>query len=114
MSKPTVSKLTPEQLQQQQWNQLHDELCYRIFFGTEDGKKYLAMMESRYFRQPVANPNQDSKFAYWNDGFNECIRSKTAGMLRHMQRTELAKKKEEDNRPATSPGIKPIKKKGEE
>lgn len=62
------------------WHQVYNELCYKVFYNTKDGKQLLAHMENKYFRRPVAIPGREPSWAYFNDGFNECIRSFSLGM----------------------------------
>jgi len=49
-------------------------LAYQIFFNTDAGKRLLYLLEMKYFYAPVAEPNSDSNWAYFNEGRNHMIR----------------------------------------
>lgn len=64
----------------QQWQAVFNELCYEVFYKNPMGKQLLAHLENKYFRSPVAFPNRDPSWAFFNEGNNELIRSFSAGM----------------------------------
>jgi hypothetical protein len=66
------------------WRVLFSELCYEVFYKTQHGAQLLALLENRYFRSPVAHPNREPSFAYFNEGQNEMIRSFTMGINAHL------------------------------
>lgn len=78
------STFSPHDLQDRQWHQLFNELCYEVFYKSEYGKRLLALMENKYFRSPVASPNREPSWAYFNEGRNELIRSFTHGVQSHL------------------------------
>lgn len=95
---------------------LFGELCYEVFYKFEPGVKLLSMLENRFFRSPVAYPNKEPSWAYFNEGKNELIRSFTAGMQTHLALTtarEKAQKALSEAAPmkgrARKPTIRPIR-----
>lgn len=54
--------------------QLMKELCYKVFFQTEDGMKLLTLLEQQHFFSPVADPSKSEYLAFFNEGMNEMIR----------------------------------------
>jgi len=57
------------------WEQKFNALCYEVFHRNPDGKALLEHLETKYFRSPVAYPNMEPSWAFFNEGKNELIRS---------------------------------------
>ena len=66
------------------WEKKFNALCYEVFFRNQLGKELLDHLEKRFFRSPVANPNMDAQWAFFNEGKNELIRSFTAAIQKHL------------------------------
>lgn len=66
------------------WYALFGELCYEVFYKNQHGAKLLALLETKYFRSPVAHPAREPSWAYFNEGHNELIRSFTMGIQAHL------------------------------
>jgi len=66
------------------WHDKFDELCFAVFYKNPQGKELLAHLEKNYFRSPVAYPNKEPSWAYFNEGKNELIRSFTVGIQSHL------------------------------
>ena len=49
-------------------------LCWSVFHKSDDGRKLLNMLEERYNRNPVANPNLSPNFAYFKEGERNMLR----------------------------------------
>ena len=75
---------SPDKSIEQDWRKLFSELCYEVFYKNTYGAQLLTLLENRYFRSPVANPNREPSFAYFNEGQNEMIRSFTMGIQAHI------------------------------
>lgn len=102
------SKIRPPEQQERQfetlWADKFNELCYLVFFQNKEGAEILAMLESKYFRKPVAMPGKDPSWAFFNEGFNECIRSFTSGIQLHANKDELKRvRKLQASKPITKP-----------
>lgn len=69
-----------------QWQSTFNQLCYEVFYLTEKGQQLLRHLELKYFRSPVAFPNQDPAWAFFNEGHCELIRSFTKAMQNHMNK----------------------------
>ena len=67
-----------------QWQEKFNQLCYEVFYCNDKGKMLLRHLEAKFFRGPVAYPNQEPSWAYFNEGKNEMIRSISVGIQRHM------------------------------
>jgi len=98
--KPT---LTPQQEYENQWFEKFSELSYNVMYRNEEGRQLLAHLENKYFRRPVSIPGKEASWAFFNDGFNECIRSFTHGIQAHAGKAQLKAKQEElASKPKTS------------
>lgn len=72
-----------------------NEKCYQVFYKTEEGKALLQLWELKHFRSPVAFPNKEPAWAYFNEGQNEFIRAISAGINTHMnQKNKSAEPKQ--------------------
>lgn len=98
------------------WIKLFSELCYEVFYKNEHGVKLLKLLEDKYFRSPIAAPNKEPSWAYFNEGMNEMIRSFTMGINTHLSLANAkseAQKKLEDALPrvgrARKPSTRPIR-----
>ena len=65
---------------EREWRVKFNELCYEVFYKNPVGAQLLAHLENKFFRSPVAFPNREPSWAYFNEGQNEMIRSFTAGI----------------------------------
>ena len=72
-----------------QWQKMFNQLCYEVFYKSENGALLLKHLEMKYFRSPTAVPGQDSSWAYFNEGQREIIRLFTAAMQAHMNESEI-------------------------
>jgi len=58
------------------WTKRFEELCYKVMYQNIEGQELLVMNETRYFYgTPVAVPGMDPSFAFFREGYNECLRS---------------------------------------
>lgn len=71
---------SPYASMEREWRVKFNELCYEVFYKNPIGAQLLAHLENKYFRSPVAFPNREPSFAFFNEGQNEMIRSFTAGI----------------------------------
>lgn len=98
----TTSKKTSEKKQppsfESLWQSKFNELCYSVFYKTDAGKQLLNHLELKYFRSPVAYPNQEPSWAFFNEGKNELIRSFTTAIQMHMQESAKSDKQKETKR----------------
>jgi hypothetical protein len=65
---------------QAEWSNEMAQLCFRVFFQTEDGNRILDMLETKYFRSPVMNPfieKNPALVASLKEGEREMIRNFT-------------------------------------
>lgn len=67
-----------------QWKKIFSELCYEVFYKNKKGAELLNHLEAKFFRSPVAFPNREPAWAYFNEGQNEMLRSFTAAIQNHM------------------------------
>lgn len=74
------STFSPYTAMEREWRVKFNELCYEVFYKNPFGAQLLAHLENKYFRSPVAYPNREPSFAFFNEGQNEMIRSFTAGI----------------------------------
>lgn len=52
------------------------ELCFKIFEQTHDGKRFMELVTELFLLDlPVADPNQNSNYAFWREGTNHLIRA---------------------------------------
>lgn len=65
---------------EREWRVKFNQLCYEVFYKNPMGAQLLAHLENKHFRSPVAYPNREPSWAYFNEGQNEMIRSFTAGI----------------------------------
>lgn len=79
-----INEFTNKDKLENDWRVLFSELCYEVFYKNQHGAQLLSLLENRYFRSPVANPNREPSFAYFNEGQNEIIRSFTMGIQTHL------------------------------
>jgi hypothetical protein len=107
---------SPMQRVEQDWRKLFSELCYEVFYKNEYGAKLLALLENKYFRSPVAHPNREPSFAYFNEGQNEIIRSFTAGIQTHLSLSSASQKTQQELNDALprkgrarKPSIRPVR-----
>lgn len=70
------------------WESKFNHLCYEVFFKNPQGKELLNHLELKYFRSPVAYPNQEPSWAYFNEGKNELIRSFTMGIQSYLNESK--------------------------
>lgn len=87
---------SPAQRLDQDWRKVFSELCYEVFYKNPHGAQLLALLENKYFRSPVANPNREPSFAYFNEGQNEIIRSFTMGIQAHLSLSAASAKAQRD------------------
>lgn len=80
------------------WTQRFNELCYKIFYLTEDGKEFLQMNEHRYFYGPTAVPGKDISWAHFNEGRNNYIRGLREGFQNFMTKNAADNKPKKVNR----------------
>lgn len=91
-----------------EWRNLFSELCFKVFYESENGQELLNMLENRYFRSPVAIPGQDISWTFINEGRNELIRSFIHGIQTHMlQEQQKIKEGEAPTKRRRAP-IRPI------
>lgn len=77
-----------------EWDDKFCKLCYEVFVSSPKGAELLKLMEDRFFRAPVAFPNQEPSWAFFNEGRNEMIRSFSAAINKYMNgQRESAKTK---------------------
>jgi len=74
------STFAPYDAMEREWRVKFNELCYEVFYKNPVGAQLLAHLENKHFRSPVAFPNREPSWAYFNEGQNEMIRSFTAGI----------------------------------
>ena len=77
-------KINPNVAYELAWQNKFNELCFHVFYKNKQGAELLALLENKYFRSPVAYPNQEPSWAFFNEGKNELIRSFTAGIQAYM------------------------------
>lgn len=75
-----------------EWNKKFQKLCYEVFLVNKEGAELLKHMELKYFRSPVAYPNQESSWAYFNEGRNEHIRQYTIAIQNYLNQANKTKK----------------------
>lgn len=80
-----------------QWQNKFNELCHDIFYKNKIGAQLLKHLEDKHFRMPVAFPDKEPAWAYFNEGKNEIIRSFSNAIQMHM------------NQPEKTPDIKTMK-----
>lgn len=83
-SNEVKSSFSPYQAMEQQWLKVFNELCYEVFYNNKLGAQLLAHMENKFFRSPVAFPDRDPSWAFFNEGRNELIRSFTVAIQSHV------------------------------
>ena len=66
------------------WDDKFCELCYHVFVKNKEGAELLKMLEDRFFRSPVAFPNQEPSWAYFNEGRNDMIRTFSASINKYV------------------------------
>ncbi len=93
------------------WHSLFNELCFEVFYKSEYGKRLLELMEQKFFRSPVASPNKEPAWAYFNEGRNELIRAFTHAIQSHMQESN-AKAHAQKNPLPRRAKVKPIPNEG--
>lgn len=76
--------VNPEVEYEMQWRRKFNQLCYEVFYQNEKGRQLLQHLEFKHFRSPVAFPNKEASWAYFNEGQNEMIRSFTSAMQSYM------------------------------
>ncbi|HAT5918706.1 TPA: hypothetical protein JAG59_002012 [Legionella pneumophila] len=103
------STFSPHDTYDRMWLAKFNELCYEVFYKYPLGAQLLAHMENRYFRSPVAFPNKEPTWAYFNEGRNELIRSFTAGIQTHIAAQDVKSKAQTIPRRAR---VKPIPNEG--
>lgn len=84
---------SPHETYDRMWYSRFNELCYEVFYKYPLGQQLLAHMENRYFRSPVASPNKEPSWAYFNEGRNEMIRSFTAAIQTYICTQEVKENK---------------------
>jgi hypothetical protein len=67
-----------------EWLNKFNQLCFEVFHSNPKGKELLEHMEQKFFRSPVAFPNMEPSWAYFNEGKNEMLRSFTVGIQNYM------------------------------
>lgn len=67
-----------------EWQNKFNRLCFEVLYNNPKGKELLEHMELKYFRSPVAFPNMEPSWAYFNEGKNELLRSFTMGIQNYM------------------------------
>lgn len=88
-------KVNPNIQYEVNWLKKFNQLCYEVFYLDPKGAELLKHMEIKFFRSPVAFPNMEPSWAYFNEGKNELIRSFTNAIQSHMnekQKTAEPKK----------------------
>ena len=53
---------------------------------NKTGSQLLKHLEDKYFRMPVAYPDKEPAWAYFNEGKNEMVRSFSAAIQSHMSK----------------------------
>jgi len=76
-SSETPKGFNPYEAMDREWSMLFNELCYEVFYKNPKGQQLLAHMENKFFRSPVAFPNKEPSWAYFNEGRNDLVRSFT-------------------------------------
>lgn len=71
--------------QNTEWLNTFNALCYEVFYKNEQGAQLLNHLENKYFRSPVAFPDKEPSWAYFNEGQREIIRLFTVGIQAHMK-----------------------------
>lgn len=66
------------------WDDKFCKLCFQVFVNNKEGAELLKMMEDRFFRSPVAFPNQEPSWAFFNEGRNDMIRQFSASIAKYM------------------------------
>lgn len=98
------STFAPYDAMEREWRVKFNELCYEVFYKNPTGAQLLAHLENRYFRSPVAFPNREPSWAYFNEGQNEMIRSFTAGIQGYVALNSVkAKSPSKSRKPLTKP-----------
>lgn len=77
-------KQNPEARKADTWEQKFNALCYEVFHRSDKGRELLNHLEIKYFRSPVAHPNMEPSWAFFNEGKNELIRSFTNAIAQHL------------------------------
>jgi hypothetical protein len=67
-----------------EWQNKFNRLCFEVLYNDPKGKELLEHMELKYFRSPVAFPNMEPSWAYFNEGRNELLRSFTVAIQNYM------------------------------
>lgn len=70
------------------WQNKFNELCHDVFFKNKIGAQLLKHLEDKHFRMPVAFPDKDPAWAYFNEGKNEIIRSFSSAIQSHMNKAQ--------------------------
>ena len=81
-----MSKVNPAVNYEVQWQNKFNELCHAVFYKDKIGQQLLQHMENKHFRMPVAYPDKDPSWAYFNEGKNELIRSFSQAIQMHMNK----------------------------
>lgn len=84
MSSTTRSKVNPATSFEVNWRNKFNQLCWEVFYNNKKGAELLNHLEVKHFRSPVAFPNKEPAWAYFNEGQNEMIRSFTVGIQSYM------------------------------
>lgn len=66
------------------WANKFNELCHAVFYKNETGAALLKHLEDKLFRSPVAYPDKEPSWAYFNEGQRELLRSFTQAIHMHM------------------------------
>lgn len=66
------------------WEDKFCELCHHVFVKSKEGAELLKMLEDKFFRSPVAYPNQEPSWAYFNEGRNDMIRQFSASINKYV------------------------------
>ena len=74
------------------WEQKFNALCYEVFLCNPKGKELLDHMECKFFRSPVAMPNMNPFWAYFNEGKNDHIRSYSDAIQKHLNQSKPRQK----------------------
>lgn len=71
-----------------QWNNRFNELCHEVFLKNKIGAQLLKLLEDKHFRSPVAFPDKDPSWAFFNEGKNDMIRSFSTAIQTHMNKAQ--------------------------
>ena len=70
------------------WEKKFNALCYEVFHRHPQGKALLEHLEVKFFRSPVAHPNMEPSWAFFNEGKNELIRSFTNAIQKYLNESK--------------------------